>query len=61
MSSTVISFASGIAIMGAYDAMFRLYFDIDDKEYRKAICSTALFFAFCNSMLVLLFLYYEGK
>lgn len=38
----VVSFASQIAIMGMGDAMFRLFFDKENLDYRKKVCSTAL-------------------
>lgn len=37
-----VSFGAQIAIMGLYDAMFRLYFEKQDKYFRLSICSTAL-------------------
>lgn len=42
MNVLVVSFGSQIAIMGMYDAMFRMYFDKTDKRYHKEVCSTAL-------------------
>ena len=56
ISTTIVSFGSAIAIMGMYDAMFRLFFDQDDDEYKKSICSTALFFTVCLSVIVFLVL-----
>lgn len=52
LSNTVISFASSIAIMGMYDAMYRMFFERDDEEYKKNICSTALVFTFATSTVV---------
>lgn len=52
MASTIISFGCGIATMGIYDAMFRLFFDKDDEEYKKSLCSTALFFVVFNSLII---------
>lgn len=52
LSNTVVSFASALAIMGMYDAMYRLFFEKDDEEYKKAICSTALGFTIMTSIVV---------
>lgn len=52
MSSVVISFGSALAIMGMYDAMFRMFFDKDDKEYQKAICSSAFGFTIITSVII---------
>lgn len=52
LSNTMIQFASAIAIMGLYDAMFRLYFDKEDYDYQKAVCSNALIATFFMSIMV---------
>lgn len=52
LSNTVVQFCSALAIMGMYDAMYRLFFEKDDIEYKKEICSTALIFTFCSSIIV---------
>lgn len=56
LSNTVVSFASALAIMGMYDAMYRLFFEKDDGEYKKIICSTALIFTLFTSLVVFVFL-----
>lgn len=56
LSNTVVSFASAFAIMGMYDAMYRMFFEKDDEEYKKNICSTALVFTICTSLLVFILL-----
>lgn len=56
LSNTVVSFASALAIMGMYDAMYRMFFEKDDEEYKKSICSTALIFTLFTSLLVFVFL-----
>ncbi|MBQ8699533.1 MAG: oligosaccharide flippase family protein [Schwartzia sp.] len=43
--STITSFASAFAIMGMYDAMYRMFFDRMDEDFKKAVCSTTLVFA----------------
>ena len=41
MFTVVVSFGTIIATMGMYDSLFRLYFEYEDEEYRKEMCSTA--------------------
>lgn len=52
LSTTVVSFGSALAIMGMYDAMYRMFFEKDDDEYKKDICSTALLFTMGTSLIV---------
>lgn len=52
LSGTLISIAQALAIMGMYDAMYRLFFEKDETEYKKEICSTTLFFTLGMSFLV---------
>lgn len=52
ISTTIVSFGSAIAVLGMYDAMFRLFFDREDEDYRKTICSTTLAFTMGLSILV---------
>lgn len=52
LSNTLIQFASAIAVMGFYDAMYRLFFEKDDKEYKQKVCSTALIFTIIMSVIV---------
>ena len=52
LSNTVVSFASALAVMGMYDAMYRMFFERDDEEYKKKICSTALIFTIFTSIIV---------
>lgn len=56
LSNTVVSFGSAIAILGMYDAMFRMFFDKEDEEYKKDICSSALGFTIITSLIVFLVL-----
>lgn len=49
LSTSFVSFASALAVCGMYDAMFRCYFDNEDIEGQKKICSTALLFVACVS------------
>lgn len=52
ISNIVVSFGSAIAIMGMYDAMFRMFFDKDDLEYKKSVCSSAFYFVVVTSIIV---------
>lgn len=54
LSNTVVSFGSAIAVMGMYDAMYRMFFEKEDEEYKKNICSTAFVFTMVTSILVFL-------
>ena len=54
MSNTVVQFGSAIAIMGMYDAMYRMFFEKDDEDYKRTVCSTALVFTFFTSIVVFL-------
>lgn len=52
LSNTVVQFGSAIAIMGMYDAMCRMFFEKDDDEYKKTVCSTTLIFTIMTSVVV---------
>lgn len=52
MSNTIIQFGSAVAIMGMYDAMYRLFFEKDDEEYKRKVCSTTFVFCCITSFLV---------
>ena len=56
LSNTVVQFCSAIAVMGMYDAMYRMFFEKDDEEYKKNICSTALVFSIISSIFVFCFM-----
>ena len=56
LSNTVVQFASAIAVMGMYDAMYRMFFEKEDNQFKKDICSTALVFTFMTSIAVFLLL-----
>lgn len=53
ISTVVVNFGQALAIMGMYDAMFRMFFEKEDIEYKKDICSSA--FAFTLLMSFILF------
>ena len=52
LSNTVLSFGSALAVMGMYDAMYRMFFEKDDENYKKEICSTAMSVTFVTSFIV---------
>ena len=52
MSQTIISFGSALAVIGMYDAMYRMFFEKDDELYKKTVCSTTLMFTLCTSLIV---------
>lgn len=52
LSNTIIQFASAVAIIGMYDAMYRLFFDKDEPEFKKSVCSTTLCFTTAMSIVV---------
>ena len=62
LSTTVTSFGMAVAILGMYDAMFRYFFEKEDEEYRRDICSTAFIFTLGTSAAVfLLMLFFEEE
>ena len=56
LSNTVVQFASAIAVMGMYDAMYRMFFEKEDEEFKKDICSTTLVYTFITSTIVFVLL-----
>ena len=52
ISSVIISFGQALAIMGMYDAMFRMFFEKEDNEYKKNVCSTAFSFTLIMSIVI---------
>ncbi len=52
LSTTIVSFASALAIMGMYDGMYRMFFEKEDTDYKKDICSTTLIFVLISSAIV---------
>lgn len=59
--NTISNFANTIALFGMYDAMFRFFFEKDDFEYKKSICTTALFFVISNTMIVIFIMLFFRK
>ena len=54
LSNTIVQFGSAVAIMGMYDAMYRMFFEKDEEDYKKTVCSTALLFTCITSVIVFL-------
>jgi len=52
LSNTVVQFGSALAVMGMYDAMYRMFFEKDEKEYKRRVCSTAMMFTLVTSVVV---------
>lgn len=52
LSNTLVQIGSAIGILGMYDAMYRLFFEKEDDEYKKNVCSTTMIFTLITSLLV---------
>ncbi len=52
LTNTLVAFGSAFAIMGMYDAAFRTFFDRNDEQFQKSVCSTTLFFVLGTSSIV---------
>ena len=52
MSHTALQFASAVAVIGMYDAMYRMFFEKEDENYKKGICSTTFVFTIATSIVV---------
>jgi O-antigen/teichoic acid export membrane protein len=52
MANTIVSFGAAIAVMGMYDAMYRMFFEKEDTEYKKMVCSTTLVFVLGSAVVV---------
>ena len=52
LCSTIISFGGAFAMLGMYDALFRLFFEKEDLDYRKSICSTTFVILLCSSIFI---------
>lgn len=52
LSNTVIQFGCALAIMGMCDAMYRMFFEKDEEDYKKAVCSTAFVFTLFTSCVI---------
>lgn len=54
LSNTLVSLSSALAVMGMYDAMYRMFFEKEEEEFKKSVCSTALIFTLFTSVVVFL-------
>ena len=52
LSNTVMSFGSALAVIGMYDAMFRMFFEKEDLKYKKQVCSTVIYFTSAMAIIV---------
>ena len=52
MTNTITAFSTAFALLGMADAVYRLFFEKEDYEYKKTICSTALAFTLIMSIIV---------
>jgi len=52
MSQTIINFGCALAVLGMFDAMYRLFFEKTEDEYKKNVCSTTLIFTIATSLIV---------
>lgn len=57
MSHTIVQFCSAFALMGMYDAMYRMFFEKDEEDYKRNVCSTALVFTVFTSILVFILMF----
>jgi O-antigen/teichoic acid export membrane protein len=52
MQNTLVSFCSAFAIFGMYDAMYRMFFEKSENEFKIEICSTTFIFTLIMSTTV---------
>lgn len=52
LSHTATSFGSALAVIGMYDAMYRMFFENDEEIFKKQVCSTTIVFTACMSLAV---------
>jgi O-antigen/teichoic acid export membrane protein len=57
ISVVIVSFGIAIAVMGMYDAMYRMFFEKEEQEYKEEICSSTLGFTLATSMIIFLVLF----
>ena len=57
LSGIMVTFGTAIAIMGMYDAMFRMFFEKDDLAYKEEVCSSALNFVLISGIIICLLLF----
>lgn len=52
LSNTLTQFGSALAVMGMYDAMYRMFFEKENTDYQRQVCSTTLMFTLSTSLIV---------
>lgn len=52
LSNTLTQFGSALAVMGMYDAMYRMFFEKKDTDYQRQVCSTTVIFTVSTSLIV---------
>jgi len=57
MVNLIVNFVAAIAMMGMYDSMFRMFFEREDIEFKKSICSTAIFFVMSSSTIICILMF----
>ena len=55
--TTCSSFAGSVAILGMFDGMYRMFFEHEDHNYQKKVCSTTLIFTSISTVIVCILLY----
>lgn len=50
--NTIASFAGAVAMMGMYDAMYRMFFEKEEESYKKDICSTTMTFSMIAAVVI---------
>lgn len=53
-TTSLVSILTYLSLMGMYDAMYRMFFDQDDVEYRKKVCSTTFAYTISLSFIICL-------
>lgn len=53
---TVVQLGCALAVLGMYDALYRIFFDSKDKEHKIRSCSTALIFNIFTSIVIFIIL-----
>ena len=54
LSNAIVQIGSYLAIMGMYDAMYRMFFEKEEEAYKIKVCSTAFSFTLSSSIVVFL-------
>lgn len=52
LSNTLTQFGSALAVMGMYDAMYRMFFEKENIDYQRQVCSTTIIFTLSTSLMV---------